>query len=81
MQKANEERWKESVKRAKIERKLTKRLEEDIGQRHRILESSLHLNISERNAMKRGGKCDQCKTHDCGKCGNFQGEGQRAMRA
>ena len=78
---ANKVRWKESVKMAIVERKLTKRLKEDLGQRHFLLELSLHLNLSERTAMERGWECDQCKTHDCGKCRNCQGEGQRAMRA
>ena len=67
VRKANKDRWKESVKMAKVERKLTKRLKEDLGQRYFLIESSSHLNLSERTAMQRGGECDQCKTHDCGK--------------
>ena len=81
VRKANKVRWKESVKMAKVERKLTKRLKEDLGQRYFLIESSSHLNLSERTKIERGGECDQCKKHDCGKCGSWQGEGQQAMRA
>ena len=46
VRRANEVRWKESAKMAKVERTLNKRLKEDLGQRPFIPEPSLHINIS-----------------------------------
>ena len=81
VRRANEVRWKESAKMAKVERKLTKRLKEDLGQRAFVPEPSLHINLSERTALERCGECDQFKAPDCGTCGNCHGEGPRTTRA
>ena len=81
VRRANDVRWKECAKMAKVERKLLKRLREDPRQRPFIPETSLPINISERTALERCGECDQCKATDCGTCGNCQGEGPRATRA
>ena len=81
VRRANEVRWKECAKMAKVERKLLKRLREDPRQRHFIPEPSLPGNLSKRTTLERCGECDQCKAIDCGTCGNCQGEGPRTMRA
>ena len=77
----NNVRWKEYAKMAKVERKLLKRLREDLGQRPFIPEPSLPSNPSERTAVERCGECDHCKEIDCEMGGNCRGEGPRAMRA
>ena len=81
VRRANEVRWKERAKMVKVERKLTKRLKEDLRQKPFIPEPSLHSNLSEKTALERCGECDQCKAPDCGTCGNCQREGPRATRA
>ena len=52
VRKANDVRWKEYAKMAKVERKLVKRLSEDPGQRPFILEPSLPINLTERTALR-----------------------------
>ena len=47
VQRANNVRWKECAKMAKVERKLVKRLREDPGQRPFFLEPSLPINLQE----------------------------------
>ena len=81
VRRANNVRWKECAKMAKVERKLVKRLREDPGQRPFFPEPSLPINLPERPALDRCGKCDQCKATDCGTCGSCQEEGPRATRA
>ena len=56
---ANNVRWKECAKIAKVERKLIKRLREDPGQRPFIPELSLPSNLPEQPALERCGECDQ----------------------
>ena len=67
VQRANDVRWKECTKMAKVERKLIKRLREDPGQRPFIPEPSLHINLSERSALERCGECNQYKATVRGK--------------
>ena len=81
VQRANNVRWKEYAKMAKVERKLIKGLREDPGQRPFIPEPSLPINLSERTALERCGDCNQSKETDCGMCGSCQGEGPRATQA
>ena len=64
---------------AKIERKLKKKLIEDLGQRPFIPGPSLAQTLPEQPALERCGECNQCKAPDCGTCG--QGEGPMATRA
>ena len=47
VQRANNVRWKECAKMAKVERKLAKRLREDPGQRPVFPEPSLPINLQE----------------------------------
>ena len=63
VKRANDVRWKEHAKMAKVERKLTKRHREDTGQRPVFPEPSLPINLSEplpnalrlRASLDRGG--------------------------
>ena len=81
VRRANDVRWKECAKMAKVARKIIKRLREDPRQRPFIPEPSLPVNLSEQTALKRCGECNQCKATDCGTCDSCQGEGPRATRA
>ena len=81
VRKANNVRWKEYAKMAKVERKLVKRLREDPGQRPFIPEPSLPINLAERTVLERCGECDHCKATGCETCSKCQGEGPRAKRA
>ena len=47
VRRANNVRWKESTKMAKVERKVVKRLREDPGQRPFFPEPSLPINLQE----------------------------------
>ena len=80
VRRANDVRWKECAKMAKVERQLFKRLREDPGQRPFFPEPNLPINLLERPALDRCGECDQCKATDCGTCGSCQGVGPRATR-
>ena len=81
VQRANDVRWKECAKMAKVERKLAKRLREDPGQRPVFSEPIPPINLPERPTLEWWGTWDLCKAPDCGTCGSCQGVEPRATRA
>ena len=81
VKRANNIKWKECARMAKVERKLANRLREDPGQRLVFPEPSLPINLSEQLTLHRCRECNQCKATDCGTCGGCQGLEPRATRA
>ena len=81
VRRANDNRWKELARMAKIERRLMKMLIKGPGQRPIIPGPSLHWALPEQNTLERCGTYKQCNAPDCGTCDSCQGEGTIATRA
>ena len=75
VRKADAIRYHEYWTMVKMERKLQRKILEDLGPRPDIPEQILHPVRPGRHSIERCGTCDPYKAQDCGSCGSCLEEG------